>query len=431
MSVKRHITYSRFRPWLALLCLGLLAGACSPAETAATPDSQPSVTTTNAVVDSTPVVTFLTADSISEHHTRQTSLGGFLAEIGYAPPPGARILADGRPVDPAALAAQPLPQQIVIDLYKTISVAVGDDVRGLRTQAPTVGEALREAGVIVGPLDTVAPPADSPLTDGLQIAIQRAAPYQVTADGALLEVSSDATDVAGILADSGLALGPMDYTRPPLGAPVRPGDAIEIVRVAEQIIAEEFPVDFETVYEAAPDLELDTLVQASEGSPGVLQRRTRLRLENGVEVSRAVDSEILLVAPVNRVFRYGTNIVVRVIETPEGPAEYWRVINMQVTSYTAASAGKPPDHPGYGITASGVQAGKGVVAIDPTVVPFKSYVYVPGYGVAYAGDTGGGVRGRFIDLGFDDDNYESWSGRTDVYLLGQPPPPDKIQYILP
>jgi 3D (Asp-Asp-Asp) domain-containing protein len=72
-----------------------------------------------------------------------------------------------------------------------------------------------------------------------------------------------------------------------------------------------------------------------------------------------------------------------------------------------------------------------VVAVDPTVVPFRSNVYVPGYGVAMAGDTGGGVKGRFIDLGYSDDDYQHWHGTVDVYFLTPVPPPDKIRYILP
>jgi hypothetical protein len=72
-----------------------------------------------------------------------------------------------------------------------------------------------------------------------------------------------------------------------------------------------------------------------------------------------------------------------------------------------------------------------VVAIDRSVVPWKSEVFVPGYGVAIAGDTGGGVRGRWIDLGYPDGGYESWSGYVDVYYLTPIPAPEDINYLLP
>jgi 3D (Asp-Asp-Asp) domain-containing protein len=137
------------------------------------------------------------------------------------------------------------------------------------------------------------------------------------------------------------------------------------------------------------------------------------------------------VAPVNRVLRYGTMIVMRTIDTPNGPVEYWRKVTMRVTSYTAASSGKEPGDPAYGITASGVQAGYGVIAVDPTVIPFRSYIYVPGYGVGFAGDTGGGIKGRIIDLGYDEGALKSWRGTVDVYYLGPPPPAEEIRWILP
>ena len=176
---------------------------------------------------------------------------------------------------------------------------------------------------------------------------------------------------------------------------------------------------------------MDTTAVVSVGQPGILRQRVRVRYENGIEVSQMVDGEWVAQQPVNQVIGYGTRINIGVIDTPQGPLEYWRVVRMRVTAYTAASSGKAPDHPNYGITASGVPAGTGVVAIDRSVVPFRSNVYVPGYGVGFAGDTGGGVRGRWIDLGYDEDEYVSWSGYVDVYYLTPVPAPEDINYLLP
>jgi 3D (Asp-Asp-Asp) domain-containing protein len=61
----------------------------------------------------------------------------------------------------------------------------------------------------------------------------------------------------------------------------------------------------------------------------------------------------------------------------------------------------------------------------------RTELFVPGYGLGVAGDTGGGVRQYHIDLGFDDDNYESWHTWVDVYLLEPLPPEGSIPWILP
>ncbi len=51
-----------------------------------------------------------------------------------------------------------------------------------------------------------------------------------------------------------------------------------------------------------------------------------------------------------------------------------------------------------GTTASGYPAGPGVIAVDPSVIPLGTRVFVPGYGEAYARDTGGVILGRKIDI---------------------------------
>ncbi|MCP9484323.1 MAG: 3D domain-containing protein [Gaiellaceae bacterium MAG52_C11] len=53
-----------------------------------------------------------------------------------------------------------------------------------------------------------------------------------------------------------------------------------------------------------------------------------------------------------------------------------------------------------GRTASGLPAGHGAVAVDPSVIPLGTRFFVPGYGEAVAADTGGAVLGAVIDLWF-------------------------------
>jgi 3D (Asp-Asp-Asp) domain-containing protein/peptidoglycan hydrolase CwlO-like protein len=51
-----------------------------------------------------------------------------------------------------------------------------------------------------------------------------------------------------------------------------------------------------------------------------------------------------------------------------------------------------------GTTASGLPVGPGIIAVDPTVIPLGTRVYVPGYGYAVAADTGSAVKGNIIDV---------------------------------
>jgi 3D (Asp-Asp-Asp) domain-containing protein len=114
------------------------------------------------------------------------------------------------------------------------------------------------------------------------------------------------------------------------------------------------------------------------------------------------------------------------MNTPDGPVQYWRVLKMRSASYKPSSAGRDPGDPLYGITATGQRLRKGMVAVDPKIIPLGTSLYVPGYGLAVAADTGGAVQGLVIDLGYGDDDYQAWSGPVDVYLLPPVPPADQI-----
>jgi 3D (Asp-Asp-Asp) domain-containing protein/peptidoglycan hydrolase CwlO-like protein len=66
-----------------------------------------------------------------------------------------------------------------------------------------------------------------------------------------------------------------------------------------------------------------------------------------------------------------------------------------------------------GTTASGLPTGPGVVAVDPTVIPLGTKLYIPGYGKGVAADTGGGIKGNIIDLWYSTyAQCAKWGRRT-------------------
>jgi 3D (Asp-Asp-Asp) domain-containing protein len=85
-------------------------------------------------------------------------------------------------------------------------------------------------------------------------------------------------------------------------------------------------------------------------------------------------------------------------------------MRMVATAYTAHCDGCS------GITASGRPAGRGIVAVDPRVIPLGTKLYIPGYGVAIAGDTGGAIVGARIDLGFNSERNAIEFGRREVTI---------------
>ena len=81
-----------------------------------------------------------------------------------------------------------------------------------------------------------------------------------------------------------------------------------------------------------------------------------------------------------------------VVETPQGYVPYMQMFSMEATAYL------PGDGNGEGITATGIPATYGIVAVDPAIIPLGTRVYIPGYGEALAADTGGAIYGYRIDL---------------------------------
>jgi 3D (Asp-Asp-Asp) domain-containing protein len=53
-----------------------------------------------------------------------------------------------------------------------------------------------------------------------------------------------------------------------------------------------------------------------------------------------------------------------------------------------------------GRTSTGLPVGPGIVAVDPSVIPLGTRMFIPGYGEAVAADTGSAVQGMSIDLWF-------------------------------
>ncbi len=82
-------------------------------------------------------------------------------------------------------------------------------------------------------------------------------------------------------------------------------------------------------------------------------------------------------------------------ETPEAE-KAGEEMTVTATAYTASCEGCS------GTTATGINLNanpdKKVIAVDPSVIPLGSTVEVEGYGTAVAGDTGGAIKGKKIDV---------------------------------
>lgn len=121
--------------------------------------------------------------------------------------------------------------------------------------------------------------------------------------------------------------------------------------------------------------------------------------------------------------------VVKEEPAPEPVPENTQTFTATAYDLSVQSCGKPIGHPQYGITSSGANiAGKTreqamSIAVDPNVIPLGSQVkitfpepYTHFNGVYTANDTGGGIKGKKIDIFMGD--FESNNPHQSVWDFG-------------
>lgn len=324
---------------------------------------------------------------------------------------------------------------VYIDRSKAITIVTDDPEIApagsfvTRTRRDTLREVIADEGIVLSGREDIQPPLDAPTRHGLEVAIRRFHPVSVAVDGRVVDTKTKKGTIGELLSDEGISLGPLDKISPPLDAIPNDHTLVNITRVREVVQEEPEEIPFETgLFQPSDEVELDTR-EYQEGEPGVLMKRVQIVYENGEPVSRTVLDEWVEKEPIPEVTYYGTKVVIRDLETPEGTVQYWRKIDVLATYYHDSTSSKLPGDPTWGITRTGTRTHHGTIATDPNVIPLWTDMYVPGYGLGTALDTGGGVKGRHIDVWMPEG--ESWWGvrYPTIYLLT--PVPDWYPTRLP
>ncbi len=376
-------------------------------------------------------VTIHTGGEIEKVLTTESSPENILLEAGIRVFPGDQIDVTMWFEDPSGVQVPEYP--LSIQLHPGVALEIIDAGISIpvRSAAATVGEVLWDAGIILYEGDLVEPHPGASVSAGDVIEVVRAQQLVFETDGEVVHTRATGKTVGEALVQSGIALTGMDYAIPDVDGPI-PGDGrIRVVRVRENILYEMEPIPFGTVYQPADHLELDTLEVISTGSYGVVAKRIRLRIEDGVEVERSVDEAVNIVEPNPRVVGYGTKIVIRTLNTASGTIEYWRAIPVYATAYSPCRSGVSECYP---LTASGRPVTRGMVAVIRSWYnQMRGWpVFIPAYGSGSIEDIGAGFADKdWIDLGFTDDDFEGWHSWTTLYFLTPVPPLDSIPWILP
>ncbi len=356
-----------------------------------------------------------------------------LSEAGITAQPNDRALVNGIPhaLNESISIAGNLQLQLRRAVNVTLVTSQGEQT--IQTSALTVADALKENGIAVGMYDEVTPLLSAPITESLTIRLMPARELTVASAGALINIRANAGTVGEALAEAGIPLMGLDTSSPAENEPLPADGQIQVTRVSESILVELQSIPFTTEATESADVAFGTQEILQNGINGVAMVRTRVRYENGAEVSRAEEERTILQEPVTQLVANGSKIVLSPVGG-EAPYQYWYATQMYASWYSPCNSGTGSCS--YG-TASGARAGYGVVAVDYSIYSYLAgmRVYIPGYGLATIGDTGGGpiietafgvARTQWIDLGYDDNNIGALSGWVTVYFLE--PAPAEIPY---
>ncbi len=243
---------------------------------------------------------------------------------------------------------------------------------------------------------------------------------------------------------------------------------IDHVTVERETIQEFIPYETVTYADASME-EGETVIQTS-GAKGVNQLTKELTYVNGMLTGEEIVSTCVISEPVDEVILVGCGSValsedetaLEIYQEPEPeptvttakPAASAQTDSLETTQektsvpsaapVSAAYSGKTVTtssgqvlrysktltvtataYTGGGTTATGTQARYGAIAVDPSVIPYGTKMYIVTsdgkwvYGIATAEDCGGAIRGNVVDLYFDSYDTCIQFGRRSctVYIL--------------
>lgn len=195
--------------------------------------------------------------------------------------------------------------------------------------------------------------------------------------------------VGAILAALDVRLRPLDVVDPGPRHRVLGGAIIRVIRRHYTTKSQVVALSYSTQYRPDPSLYVGQRQLLQAGRAGSARSARRLLWANNRVVATDVLANQVITPPQNRVVAYGTQDS---INRGSGVVYFTREINMVATAYWPDPAWS------NGITALGIPARYGVVAVDPRVIPLGTRLYIPGYGFAIAADTGSAIQGDRIDL---------------------------------
>ena len=299
---------------------------------------------------------------------------------------------------------------------KEVTISVDGNQLKVWTTETHVKDILKEANIEVSDLDSLVQELDTEIGADNNIDIQKAFQVSLVDGGDKRQVWSTPTTVANFLKHQGIQLNEYDrvennLTNINLTDVITPQSNIIVVRVEKVIDVVEDSLDFTIEKKQDASLQEGKQKDVTAGQKGLKNKTYEIIKENGKVVAKNLQSEIVVKEPQNQVVAVGTKTVVPNIPSVASVASVASASTVSrgstesvngsefyvtATAYTAYCKGCS------GTSAAGIDLRSNpelkVIAVDPSVIKLGSKVWVEGYGIAVAADTGGAIKGNKIDI---------------------------------
>ncbi|MBC1500930.1 DUF348 domain-containing protein [Listeria weihenstephanensis] len=317
---------------------------------------------------------------------------------------------------------------------KTLTINDEGKEAKVYTTKDTVAEVLKDENITTRPQDALNVSLNDKVAANMEVKIERAVPLAIQ-NGAKKEVLWSTKDtVADLLAEKNIKLNAHDQVKPAKTAKLAENMTVVVTYVDKKTDEKKSKVDFKTVVKEDSSLKKGEEKVVQAGKAGEKVAKYDVVIENGKEKQRKLLTEQVTTKPEDKIVVRGTkeDVVVAAIENaPAAPKK--AKASSTSSSSNSSSASKVSSKPssggktftmestaysGGGTTATGINLtanpGLKVVAVDPSVIPLGSRVYVSGYGEAIAGDTGGAIKGNIVDVYFANESQCYTWGRRQV-----------------
>ncbi|MFR1710345.1 MAG: 3D domain-containing protein [Clostridium sp.] len=304
-------------------------------------------------------------------------------------------------------------------LRNTIEVVVDGQKVEITTLSKNLNTVLENNGITVAQEDKISVGLDSKVNDGDIVYINKAVDVDVVVDGKNLSVSSAEKTVKDMLEAENIKINQEDKVTPSIDENLQAGMTVEVTRVKKELVNEVQPIAFETETRNNSELKQGSEEVVQAGSNGEKTITTEVVYENGKEVNRKVVKEVVSKNPISKIIDIGTLAVVRPSRGSNGQDfAYSSVISCTSTAYTS-DRGDSGTITATGTTVRRNPDGYSTVAVDPRVIPLGTKLYIEGYGLAIAEDTGGAIKGNKVDVYVNSyDEAINWGRRqVNVYIL--------------